>query len=104
MNRLLIPARVEDMFNLFAQIFPIKATKAQEKAIQKSFGMTLKEFVEAIFINLGHDCAKPENQENAEGYFDWISQAILYMKGERDELPDMQIDYDFKDKAETSIQ
>ncbi len=100
---MLIPERVEDMFNLFGRIFPIKATKAQEKAIEKSFGMSLKEFILAIMINLGHDCAKPENQDDAEGYLNWISQAILYMQGERDELPDMQIDYDFKDKAETSI-
>ena len=91
------------MFNLFGRIFPIKATKAQERAIEKSFGMSLTEFILAIMVNLGHDCAKPENHESAEGYFVWISQAILYMTGETDELPDMKIDYDFKDKAETSI-
>ena len=100
---MLIPERVEEMFNLFARIMPIKATKAQEKVIEKSFGMTLKDFILTVLVNLGHDCGKPENQESAEGYFNWISEAILYMKGETDDLPEMVIEYSAEDEPKTSI-
>lgn len=101
---MLIAERCEEMFNLFARIIPIKATKAQEKVIEKSFGMTLTDFILTVLVNLGHDCGKPENQESAEGYFDWISQAILYMKGETDDLPEMVIEYSAGDEATSKIQ
>jgi len=100
---MLIEKRVEEMFNLFARIIPIKATKAQEKVIEKSFGMTLQDFILTVLVNLGHDSAKPENQESAEGYFNWISEAILYMKGESDNLPEMIIDYDAGDSVSAEI-
>ena len=100
---MLINERVTDMFNLFSMIMPIKGTKAQEKAIQKTFGMTLKEFTFVILHDIGKNCIAPENKERAEGIFDWMSEAILYMKGERDDLPEMEIDYSEQEKEQSSL-
>ncbi len=91
------------MFQLFSKILPIKGSKTQEKAIQKSFGMSLEDFIFVILHDLAEGAIKKENQEKSEGILDWICEAILYMKNERDDYPEMNIDYTEQKKPQSSL-
>lgn len=80
------------MMALFATVLPKTGDTKQNKVLEKRFGMSVDEFIRLSLMQLGNDCVKtPENMEMAEGYFTFIAEAILYMSGERDDYPEIEI-------------
>jgi len=89
---MLNPERVRDMLALFATVLPRTGNSKQNAVLEKRWGMSPDEFIRLSMMQLGEDiCKSDENSEIAEGYFNFISEAILYMKEERDDYPEFEI-------------
>jgi len=88
---LIIPDRLQEMMALFSTVLPRTGDTKQNKVLEKRFGMSPDEFIRLSLMQLGLDCSKPENQEVAEGYFNFIVQAIMYFTGESDDYPEIEI-------------
>lgn len=95
--------RVQEMMALFATVLPRTGDTKQNAVLEKRFGMSVDEFVRLTLMQLALDIVKTdENKEIAEGYFNFISDAILYMKEERDDYPEIEItDIEDLSKLET---
>lgn len=89
---MLIPERVKEMFALFASTIPKTASTKQNKVMEKRLGVSIDDLIRSSLVALSEDCLKNnENKEASEAYFDFISEAILYMKGESDDYPTIEI-------------
>jgi hypothetical protein len=86
----LIDLRVKEMFYLFSKILPIYSDK-QKKIIERRLKVRLDEVAPAILLEIAKEALDPFNREAAEGYFNFIVQSILYMTGETDTYPDVEI-------------
>ena len=83
--------RVEEMFALFSSTIPRTATTKQNKVIEKRLGISLDEFIGTSLMSLAQDCTKDEDSKKiAESYFDFIADAILYMKCETNDYPEVE--------------
>ena len=90
---MLIDNRVKEIHALFAGILPKTGNTKQNEIMEKRLGFSLDEFIRASLLSLAQDVlATQESKDIAEGYYDWIGEAVLYVKGERDILPDMIIE------------
>ncbi len=90
---MLIESRVREGHHLFAAILPQTGNTKQNEIMEKRLGFSMDEFIKMSLQSLAEDVlSSQENRDIAEGYYDWIVDMILYMKGERDELPEMIIE------------
>lgn len=80
----LMKARVDEIFFLLSKILMGEGNEGKDLDI----------FFQAMYNNLpvlSTELARLANkqEEKTEGIFDWIAEAILYMKGDVDDLPRM---------------
>lgn len=82
--------RLDEMFFLFGLILPIDKDNPNTIALETILGAKLEKIVPLVLHGIG-DSMK-NNLPLAEGFLDFISEAILYIKGDTDDLPQTQYD------------
>lgn len=87
----LIPERVVEISRYFGAILPIYDMKGKSH-LEVALGVKFEEIVPEIMNVIAATIVNQKHIEDAEGILDWLSHAILYMKGEVDDLPEMQIE------------
>lgn len=59
--------------------------------LETALGVKFEDIVPEIMAIISGKIVSPKYTEDAEGILDWLMEAILYMKGETDDLPKMEI-------------
>lgn len=75
--------RLREMFWLFGRVLPID--ESHSAAITAMFGSDGKELIAGVMQMIAEWCRA--NPEVAEGYFDFIKEAIDYAEKKTDEMP-----------------
>lgn len=92
--------RLRKMFYLFGVILPLRKDEMANEGFKAVFGESLDELVPLTMKILCEEMIK--NPDSAESYLDFLVEAILYAKGETDELP--QIDGKTSEELEIILQ
>ena len=83
----LIQNRVKECFWLFSQTLPIGQN--QTNKLIDTFGEDISKALPQLITKMSDVCFS--YPEDFEGYLEFISEAIQYMKGETDDLPDVDV-------------
>lgn len=84
---MLIESRVAESFWLFSNTLPI-GEKQSQRLIQ-AFGEDISKMLPELIQKFVQVCKT--YPEEFEGYLDFISQSISYMKGESDKMPEIDV-------------
>lgn len=85
---MLIENRVKECFWLFAQTLPIG--EKYRKTLIQNFGEDISKELPRLISKMGEVCFS--YPEEFDGYLEFIIQSIKYMRGETDEMPEIDAD------------
>ena len=84
---MILDNRVRQCFWLFMNTLPI--SKEYQKNLQEAFGENTAKILPEIIVTVQNFCMK--YPEDFDGYLEFVKQSIDYMRGDSDQLPEVDL-------------